>query len=74
VFAIGLNVYGFKRSRERWIFKGHKISSMTCFRVEVKLSAPCYKILWPEYVEYDKRYFTSKITGHFSPSFSMLHY
>jgi hypothetical protein len=51
-----------------------KISRMTCFRVEVKLSAPCYKILWPKYAEYDKRYFASKITGHFSPSFSMLHY
>jgi hypothetical protein len=53
-----------------------KIHSMASFRGEVKLSAPCCKILWHVKVACGvwQRYFADKITGHVSPSFSLLHY
>jgi hypothetical protein len=46
VLAIGPKVRGFKPGLGQWIFKGEKIRSTTSFEGEVKLSAPCCKILW----------------------------
>jgi hypothetical protein len=54
VLAIVRKVRGFIPGRERWIFKGDKISSKTSFGGEVKPSVPCCTVL--RHVKYPLRY------------------
>jgi hypothetical protein len=54
VLAIGPKVRGLKPSRERWLFNGEKIRSMTSFGGEVKPSSPGRKIL--QNVKYSLKY------------------
>jgi hypothetical protein len=73
VLAIGPKVRRLKPGRGRWILRAIKLWSTTSFGGEVKPSVQCCKIL--RYVKFSggwQRYFSDKINGRFSPSFSVL--
>jgi hypothetical protein len=72
MLSTGPKVHRFKPdlAEDNGFLRAIKISSMTSFQGEVKLSAPCCKILWhvKDPCGVRQRYSVGSIQGHFSPN------
>jgi hypothetical protein len=75
VLAIGPKVFRFKPGLEDGFLRMLNVHSMTSFRGEAKLLAPCYKFLW--HIKNPLRYvrdINRQNVGAISHCFSALHY